>query len=86
EAGVEGEATVSVVIDARGNVREVAALRSNRPEFEEATLDAVRQWEFAPGMKEGRAVSARIEIPVRFWIPSPEESRALERPVRASWF
>ncbi|MBS0662348.1 MAG: TonB family protein [Verrucomicrobia bacterium] len=68
--GIEGEVTVSLVVDKDGVARDVAVEKSSRPEFEAPAVEAVRQWTFNPGKKGGRAVNTRITVPIRFAVSS----------------
>jgi TonB family protein len=51
-----GAPILEAVIDERGVVREVRMLRPVNPCIEEAAVDAIRQWQFRPGMLNGRPV------------------------------
>jgi TonB family protein len=63
---VAGNATVSFKIDRRGRVEEAAVASASLPEFGEAALAAIRQWRFLPGVKHGRAVESRAQMPFNF--------------------
>ncbi|NLA69001.1 MAG: energy transducer TonB [Gammaproteobacteria bacterium] len=66
-ARAEGTVLVGVLVDARGQPREVEVVRrSGSRELDRAAVDAVRQWTFSPAMRDGRTVEARVEIPVTF--------------------
>lgn len=66
-AGVEGTAVLSVVINAKGEPRDIKVQRSLHPGLDAQAVAAVEQWLFEPGKKEGKpvAVSATIEINFR---------------------
>ncbi|MEO6003239.1 MAG: TonB family protein [Opitutus sp.] len=64
--GIEGEVVVSFVVGSDGLVHDAVAARSTRPEFEASALEAVSQWKFDPGVKGGRQVNTRLEIPINF--------------------
>ncbi len=66
--GMRGEVFISFVVDIEGGVRQVGVLRSNNPYFDEAAIEAVRQWRFEPGKKNGRVVNARMQVPIIFSI------------------
>jgi protein TonB len=66
--GIEGEVTVGFVVDTDGNVQNVCPVKSSRAEFESAATAAVSQWKFHPGMKDGRAVNTRMQVPIVFAI------------------
>jgi len=65
--GVEGQVTVSLLIDATGRVAD-ARVTDSVPAgtFDEAALSAVRQWRFTPAEYEGRPVSMRASQVLEF--------------------
>ncbi|MDQ3280533.1 MAG: energy transducer TonB [Acidobacteriota bacterium] len=65
-AGISGVVVVQAAIDATGGVTDVRLLKSLVPEFDEAALDAVRQWKFAPATREGKAVPVLFNVTVTF--------------------
>ncbi|MFO1449384.1 MAG: TonB family protein [Opitutaceae bacterium] len=69
-AGVGGRAVVSFIVDSQGAVRAVLPGQSTHPEFEQAAVDAVKSWVFEAGIKGGRSVNTRMEVPVSFQAPS----------------
>lgn len=60
------EIMVEFIVDTAGSVQGATIVKSSHPGFERATLDAVRQWKFRPGIKDGRKVNTRILQPIRF--------------------
>ncbi|MFO1497959.1 MAG: TonB family protein [Verrucomicrobiota bacterium] len=70
KAKIEGVVTIVFVLDENGRVAEPRVENSSRPEFEKPALDAIRKWRFRPGMKEGKAVSTYVRIPMRFRVTS----------------
>jgi TonB family protein len=64
--GVAGEAVVDFVVDAEGNVAEPVAVRMTHEEFGAAAVDAVRRWQFRPGVKDGRPVATQLQVPIVF--------------------
>lgn len=75
EARVEGEAEIECVVDEAGRVTDARVGSASRPEFGEAALAAVRQWEFTPPIVEGQPGRMRIKVPLNFSLP---EGKALE--------
>jgi protein TonB len=61
-----GEVVVDFVVDLNGRVINPHAVSSTNPVFEEPTLNAVRQWRFEPGLRNGRVVRFRMRVPVEF--------------------
>jgi TonB family protein len=70
QAGVKGEVVVDFIVDFKGDVHDPYALRSSRPEFEAAAVEAVGQWKFAPGQKDGKTVNTRVQVPIVFTMSS----------------
>ncbi len=55
--GLNGSVRVSFIVDAQGNVQEPHILEASHHGFEAPALQAISQWKFRPGKKDGRAVS-----------------------------
>jgi protein TonB len=67
ELGHQGEALVRVRLDPTGAAAEIVLWRGSGFELlDKAALAAVRGWQFLPAIRDGRAVAAWVEIPVRF--------------------
>ena len=64
---VEGTVLVEILIDANGRVLRARILESV-PLLDAAALETVRQWSFAPAMKQGRAVATVAQAPITFRI------------------
>ena len=65
EAKVSGVVIIEAVLDTQGEVRSTRVLRSI-PMLDQAALDAVQQWRFAPTVVNGDAVPAIITVTVNF--------------------
>lgn len=65
KAGAQGIVVLEAIIDVDGRVVEVNVLRSV-PLFDEAAMQAVRQWRFEPGIRNGRPVRQRLTVSVSF--------------------
>lgn len=65
-AGLEGNVFVKVWVDKEGKVRKVVLLKSDAPIFEEAAIDAAKQWVFTPAVMQKGPVSVWVSIPFRF--------------------
>lgn len=67
ELGHQGEALVRVRLDTSGSAVEIVLWRTTGHEMlDKAAMTAVRGWHFMPAMRNGHAVAAWVEIPVRF--------------------
>lgn len=62
----EGVVVLQCVIDRTGRVTQAEVLRSPHPLFDDAALDAVRQWRFGPGTLNGRSVDVVFMLTVNF--------------------
>ena len=65
--GIEGEVSRAVSVSASG---EVAGISISKPSgsrlLDQAALEAVRQWQFAPAVRNGTPSPATTTIPVQF--------------------
>ena len=62
----QGTVRINIVVDADGLVRDPRVVSSVGLGLDEKAIDAVRQWRFKPGMKDGRAVPVYATIDVVF--------------------
>lgn len=74
DAGITGEALVSFIVTADGEVRNPYITKSSHREFEAPALEAVRQWKFDPGMKAGRVVNTVMTVPIVFTLNDEDEN------------
>ncbi|MHC4201606.1 MAG: energy transducer TonB [Planctomycetota bacterium] len=67
ERGIEGIVRLRFVVGADGSVRDVEVV-SSEPEgvFDRAAKAAAARWRFAPAVKDGQPVAARVRTAVRF--------------------
>ena len=68
-AGIRGVVVAEVVIDTSGNVNDAKIIQSI-PLLDEAALQAVRNWHFAPSVVNGQPVPVRMNVNVNFTLPS----------------
>ena len=66
QSHADGEVVVEFVVDTNGDVRDAHAVRATGPAFEASALEAVNQWKFQPGRKDGQAVNTRLQVPLVF--------------------
>ena len=64
-AGIQGVVIIQATIDTAGNVHDARVLRSI-PGLDEAALEAVRQWQFAPTDLNGVPVPVIMTVTVNF--------------------
>jgi TonB family protein len=68
EARIEGTVWLSAVVQTDGTVGDVKVTGSLDREFglDDAAVNAIKQWEFTPGTKEGRPVPVRVDVEMNF--------------------
>jgi protein TonB len=65
--GYEGLVVLNVFVMESGNVGKIEIRKSSGYEvLDNSALDAVREWIFIPGKKNGRAISSWVLVPIRF--------------------
>jgi TonB family protein len=69
EKGIQGVATVELLVDSTGRVIEATAVRSTTPEFASMAVEAAKQWQFKPAEAAGHAITSRIQVPFEFVMP-----------------
>jgi len=64
-----GKVFVQFVVDTNGRVRSPEVSRSNNRNFEQPAIDAVLQWRFKPGTRDGKPVETNMAIQIQFTPP-----------------
>ena len=67
-AGIQGSVLLRCVVLADGKVGDVTVDRSLDADFglDRQAVAAMKQWQFKPGMKDGKAVAVRVHIEMTF--------------------
>jgi TonB family protein len=65
-AGIEGEVFIKAVINEQGFVEKAEVIKTSNKDFNAATIDAAKKWEFVPANKDGKAIKAEVTIPFRY--------------------
>jgi protein TonB len=69
-ARMNGTVVVECIIAKSGRVREAHVLTSTSPMFNQSALEAVQQWQFAPGSLHGQAIDTIFDLTVTFRVTS----------------
>jgi len=82
-AGLIGTVKICFVIDKEGKVTNPFVVESNNPWFERSAIDAILQWKFEPGIKNGQPVNTRSEQVIDFRRARDGQARELWRVVKS---
>jgi TonB family protein len=70
QAGISGLVLVSCAVDSDGNPQDLAVSQGLGHGLDQKALDAVRQWHFSAGLKDGTPVPVgNLTVAVRFHLP-----------------
>jgi len=63
---IDGKVTLSLVVSREGMPRDIKIAKSLRPDMDEEAIRTVRQWRFAPAIKDGEPVPVAINVQIQF--------------------
>ena len=67
EQGLEGVVVLGVLVGVNGRAVEISVRTSSGARvLDDAAVDAVRRWRFAPAKEGRRAVESWVEVPLKF--------------------
>ncbi|OQB94959.1 MAG: transport protein TonB [Verrucomicrobia bacterium ADurb.Bin122] len=64
--GISGQVVMDFVVSPDGSVRDVEVRSATAPAFAASAITAMRGWRFKPGIRDGKAVSCRLSMPLMF--------------------
>ncbi len=66
--GIEGTVTLRMRVTASGSVGQILVMEAveGHPAFNDAAIDAARQWVFTPATTDGQPVACWVSVPIRF--------------------
>lgn len=67
--GIQGFATIDVLVDSTGRVVGAEVATATDREFAARALTAAKQWTFSPAIAQGRPVTTRVRLPFEFVMP-----------------
>jgi TonB family protein len=65
QAGIEGTVLLHVTVATDGTVKDIV-VKEGEPKLVEATVEAVRQWEYEPVQVDGKNIEASTDVTVNF--------------------
>jgi len=63
---VQGSVLVETVVSSHGEPKKTHVVRGLDKDIDAAAVDAVNQWQFAPGKKDGKPVAVIVQIEIKF--------------------
>lgn len=66
KAKFQGTVMLSVVVDEKGNPRDIRVIRALGLGLDEKAIESVQKWRFKPGVKDGRPVPVIAQVEVNF--------------------
>jgi len=63
---ISGTVLIGLIVNAKGEPEEVHVVRSLEKAVDQCAIDAVKQWRFEPGTKDGKPVAVKISVEIRF--------------------
>lgn len=66
---IEGTVVLMVLVRRDGSVGAASVSRGLEASLDESALRTVREWKFAPAMRQGKTVEVVLEVEVRFRLP-----------------
>jgi len=65
-AGIQGLVELTVVVGMDGLVSDVRVTEPLDDELDQQAVEAMRQWTFKPGTKDGKPVAVRVDVQMTF--------------------
>lgn len=69
-AGVKGHIIAEFIVTKHGRVVRIEITEASHNEFKKPVIDALRRWQFEPGIKDDIEVNTRVRIPFNFTLDS----------------
>ena len=66
KAKYQGVCVLSLIVTSEGTPRDVRIVRSLGMGLDEKAIEAVSQWKFEPGIKDGKPVAVMVDVEVNF--------------------
>ena len=66
EAFIEGVVRISTVVTTEGRPSDSRVVRGLNAEEDRTAMEALKQWRFQPGTKDGKPVNVRVTIEIAF--------------------
>jgi TonB family protein len=80
---IEGSVLLGVTVNHEGVAQTIEVKRSLYPSLDQAAVEAVRKWRFAPGIKDGQPVSTWMTVEVYFSLDSKRMEQEQKEKIKA---
>jgi len=80
KTAVSGDAQVEFIISETGDVAEAHVVTATNPLFGQAAVEAILQWKFLPGVRDGKPVNTRIRQTLHFDLSIDEKPNPAAQP------
>jgi TonB family protein len=77
KAGFQGTCVLSLIVGTDGKPRDIRVERKLGMLLDEKAVEAVRNWTFEPGQKDGKPVAVRVNVEVSFRLYQDGEAKML---------
>ncbi|HPT28482.1 MAG TPA: energy transducer TonB, partial [Bryobacteraceae bacterium] len=74
KAQIQGKVLLSGVVNVEGQIESISVKRSLHLDLDQKAIEAVQQWKFRPGTKDGQPVPVRCYVEVAFRLVNRPES------------
>jgi TonB family protein len=62
----EGMVALKLVVSSDGVPHDITVSKTLSPDFDNAAIEAVKQWKFSPAMKDGKPLAVEIAVELNF--------------------
>lgn len=69
---MRGSVLLECVVDTEGKAQDIKVVEASHPDFGQAAVEALEQWEFTPGTIDGRPARIRTRLPVEFQLSTEQ--------------
>jgi TonB family protein len=80
KAGLEGKVWLKIWVDTDGKAKQVDVLKSDSDVFNQAAIDAAKQFLFTPAYMKGKPVAVWVSVPFKFKL-ADKDSKATPKEV-----
>ena len=61
-----GSVLIALVVTSKGLPKDPRVVKGIDPELDQSAVDAVKQWRFAPALKNGTPIAVRVSVQIQF--------------------